>query len=205
MKTLPFIPISTLILFTACATHHKSDVSVHPVVIPDTMLSKHSVKGIRYAENIKMYPVGRYIDPNNPNIMHEGHPIYRIESTAKWNLHPNPPANIPIGPVLKIRDSAKTTLQTEELTAELARQKETTRTVIQGSAALSKKLADIAKTLSQTKQVAEQNAQVKKAVFDTQSRLDLLETEIRHSSSDSSHSTTPATPKPSAAGASSDW
>ena len=148
------------------------------------------MNNIRYAENVKAYPVGRYIDPNNPNVMHERHEIYRVESTAKWNLHPNPPVTIPIGPIVKIRSSAKTPLRTdEELTAELARQQQATDAVIQGSAAVSHQLANITKSLKQTKQVASQNAHLEQELSATKTRLDLLEAEHRQPPKSASSST----------------
>lgn len=200
MKQL--ILFSIPLLFAACATHRTPVVHAHPITIPGTTLSNNAMPDIRYAENVKSYPVGRYIDPNDPDVMHEGHRIYRVESTAKWNLHPNPPVAIPIGPILKIRDAAKTPLHSQaELTAELARQQAATAAVIQGSASLSQKLSGIAKSLQQTKQVAKENAHIEQELSAAKSRLNLLEAEFRQPPK-------PASSPAPAAGAtppSSDW
>lgn len=203
MKRLLLLPFFTSVLLTGCATHRPPIVRARPVTVPGTTLSKDAMGSVRYAENVKMYPVGRYIDPNNPNIMHEGHPVYRVESTAKWNLHPNPPATlIPAGPILKIRDAAKTSLHSQaELTAELARQQAATAAVIQGSASLSQKLSGIAKSLKQTRQVAKENAHIEQELSATKSRLNLLEAEFRQPPKPTS-SPAPATGTTSS---SSDW
>lgn len=37
-------------------------------------------------EQIKAYPVGRYVDPSDPNTLHERHTVYRREQTGYWNL-----------------------------------------------------------------------------------------------------------------------
>jgi hypothetical protein len=34
-------------------------------------LPSDAIESVRYAENIKTYPLGRYVDPNNSRIMHE--------------------------------------------------------------------------------------------------------------------------------------
>ena len=47
---------------------------------------------------MKAYPVGRYQDPNDPDVMHEGHTIYRAETSAQWDTDPNQPTSLPLGP-----------------------------------------------------------------------------------------------------------
>lgn len=37
-------------------------------------------------EQVKTYQIGRYVDPNNSDTLHERHTIYRREQTAHWNL-----------------------------------------------------------------------------------------------------------------------
>ena len=148
--------------------------------VPGTTLPSEGIESVRYAENIKSYPLGRYVDPNNPRIMHEGHSIYRVETTPKWNLRPNEPVSIPLGPITRIRDSAKNPNPIgDELVAELNRQKEATKAVIQGGQVVSQKLGDLAAGFQQTQQIAAQNAQLKQEVITAKQRLDVLEEELR--------------------------
>jgi len=89
------------------------------------------MESVRYAENLKAYPLGRYIDPNDPDVMHEAHTIYRLETTAKWNLHPqdSPVSSIP---AVHNQDSASApVLLRDELAVELNRQREATKVIIQ--------------------------------------------------------------------------
>jgi hypothetical protein len=37
-------------------------------------------------EQIKSYSVGRYVDPADPNTLHERHTVYRREQNGYWNL-----------------------------------------------------------------------------------------------------------------------
>jgi polyhydroxyalkanoate synthesis regulator phasin len=134
---------------------------------------------VRYAENIKAYPIGRYIDPNNSRIMHEGHSIYRVETTAKWNLHPNEPVPMPRGP-FHIRDSARTTSPVgDELVAQLNQQKEATREIMQGGEVVSQKLGELSGKLQQTQEIAAQNSLLKQEMNTARQRLDALEEQLR--------------------------
>ena len=63
---------------------------------------------IRVGETLKSYPIGRYVDQNDPNVMHEAHVVYRKEAGTSWNLNPNAPTVVPLGPVLAVADPAKT-------------------------------------------------------------------------------------------------
>jgi len=167
-------------LLVACATKPTPLIRVTARAVPGTTLPSEGMESVRYAENIKGYPLARYIDPNNSRIMHEGHTVYRVESTPKWNLHPNQPTSVPRGPIRRVRDSAKATSPVgDELLVELNRQRETTRAVIQGGEAVSQKLNQLAASVQQTRQIAEQNAELKQEVDTTKQRLEQLEEELR--------------------------
>lgn len=177
MKTILLVTLP--LMLAACASRQEPIVRVIPASVPGTTLPSEGIESVRYAENIKTYPLGRYVDPNNSRIMHEAHSIYRVETTAKWNLHPNESFSVPLGPV-RVRDSAKATSSVgNELVAELNRQKETTKAVMQGGLVVSQKLNELANKLQQTQQVAAQNAQLRKEVDDSRKRLDALEEQLR--------------------------
>jgi hypothetical protein len=72
---------------------------------------------VRVPEHLKAYPVGRYEDPNDPDVMHEGHTIYRAETSPEWDTDPNAPTSLPLGPgEMAAADPAQ---QHTALTAEL--------------------------------------------------------------------------------------
>lgn len=172
--------ISMSLLLAACATKPAHSVDMSARSVPGTTLESDGIESVRYAENIKSYPLGRYVDPNNSRIMHEAHDIYRVETTPKWNLRPNEPAPMPLGPVVHVRDSATTTSPVgDELVVELNRQKEATKTVIQGGQVVSQKLGELTTALQTTQQLAAQNVQLKQEVNTTKQRLDALEEELR--------------------------
>ena len=177
MKFAFLIPIPFLL--AACATKPARVVNMGSRAVPGTTLPSAGVESVRYAENLKAYPLGRYIDPNNSRIMHEGHSIYRVETTAKWNLHPNAPTSVPLGPV-RVRDTAKASSPVgNELLAELNQQKEATKAVMQGGQVVTQKLNELAGKLQQTQEIAAQNSLLKQEVNTAKQRLDALEDELR--------------------------
>jgi hypothetical protein len=177
MKISPLILFP--LLFAACASRPTNVVRTGAHDVPGTSLPGKGIQSVRYAENIKTYPLGRYIDPNNSRIMHEGHSIYRVETTAKWNLHPNEPVAMPRGP-FHIRDSARTNAPIgNELVAQLHQQKEATRAIIQGGEVVSQKLGELSGKLQQTQEIAAQNALLKQDVNAARQRLDALEEQLR--------------------------
>jgi hypothetical protein len=85
------------LLLAGCASSHPTAVDVGPGPLPQ----KHDVSdpaSIRKTEQVKAYPVGRYEDPNDPDVMHEGHTIYRAETSPEWDTDPNEPTSLPLGP-----------------------------------------------------------------------------------------------------------
>jgi len=177
MKTIYLIPV---LLLSACASNRRPFVVQMPRPVPGTTLPTEGIESVRYSENLKAYNVGRYVDPNNQLVMHERHAVYRVETTAQWNLHPNAPATVALGPAVQIVDPARVDgPTTAEVIAEVNRQKEATQTVIEQGKRLNDSLTQISSALDASKQVAEQNRQLKTEIDLTKHRLDLLETEIR--------------------------
>jgi len=177
MKTLYLIPV---ILLTACASNRRPTVVDMPRPVAGTTMPSEGIESVRYSENIKAYNVGRYVDPTSRLVMHERHVVYRVETTAKWNLHPTAPATVAFGPAVQIIDPArKDGPTTAEVIAEVNRQKAATQAVIQQGQRLNETLTQISTALDAGKQVAEQNRQLKTELDLTKQRLDLLEAELR--------------------------
>ncbi|MDE3100483.1 MAG: hypothetical protein KGJ88_13525 [Verrucomicrobiota bacterium] len=185
-----FIP---LILLPACASRKPVVVQMPPAVT-GTILPTDDIESVRYGENLKAYSIGRYIDPNDSLVMHEAHTIYRVETTAKWNLHPNGPANIPGGPVVGIIDTAhKDSPITPEIVAEVDRQKAATMALLVQGQRMNQALNQLSKVLPATEQVAQENAELKVEAMATEKRLDILEDEFRKEQTQSQF-TAPVTP-----------
>jgi hypothetical protein len=176
MKLLFIIP---LVFLTACAS--RPTVVKMPAAVPGTVMPSEGAESVRYSENIKAYPVGRYVDPNNSFVMHERHTVYRVETTAKWNLHPNGPASIPLGPPLGIIDAAKYGAPVSaEVLAEVNKQKATTQALLDQGTRIDKAFSQLSGAFQGTRLVSEQNLQLKRELTTTEKRLDALERQLRN-------------------------
>jgi hypothetical protein len=169
-----------------------------PPAVSGNTLTAADMESVRYGENMKAYPVGRYVDPNDGLVMHEAHTIYRVETTAKWNLHPDvypyAPGNLPGGPVVGIIDPAHSDSPvTPEVVAEIERQKIATQALLAQGQRMNLALNQLSKILPATSQVAEENAELKAQAMATQRRLELLEEQVRKQQAETEF-TPPATP-----------
>ena len=152
------ILLSAAFLLAGCATAQKPapkpapppTLEPAPAPIAATELDPHNVEKVRVSEALKAYPTGRYIDPNDPNVMHEAHTIYRREAGANWNLNPNAPTVVPLGPVLAVADAAKTPNPLPaELEQKIAEQNQLMATLIEQNEALAAELAKLNREMSE--------------------------------------------------------
>ena len=169
----PFIICLIAAFLSSCAS--PPSVRVAARTVPGNTLPVEDVESVRYSETIKAYPTGRYIDPTNRLVMHEGHTVYRVENTGHWNLNPNPAALMPRGP-LRVRDAATSAAPVnDELVMEINRQKAATRTLIQGTTAVSTKLDELSQGVAKTQQLAKETHELKLQVDATSQRIQALE------------------------------
>ena len=147
-----------LLLCAGCAsTKKKPSVAPPPPVAPvaGTDLDQHNVEKVRTGETLKAYPIGRFVDPKDPNVMHESHVVYRKEAGASWNLSPNAPTVVPLGPVLAVADPA---IQPNPLPAELeqkvAEQNQLMASLVEQNEALVSELAKLGKEINELRRKA---------------------------------------------------
>jgi len=153
MKSSALILCSLMALCSGCETLQRKPAVASaptsppaPAVAPvsGTDLDQTNVEKVRISETLKSYPVGRYLDPTDPNVMHEAHVVYRKEAGASWNLNPNAPTVVPLGPVLAVADPAKTPNPLPaELEQKMAEQNQLVASLIEQNEALAKELAKL--------------------------------------------------------------
>ena len=111
MKTKLLLLVSVLALAGCQALTQQAAtapaIQAAPAPVAGTELDQNNTEKVRIGEALKAYPVGRLVDPTDPNLMHEAHTVYRREAGANWHLNPNAPTVVPLGPVLAVADPAK--------------------------------------------------------------------------------------------------
>lgn len=161
MKYIALIP---LVFVASCASRPQL------VVRPAPPAAVEPVETVRYSEVVRAYYIGRYVDPNNPETMHEQHPVYRVETSARWNLHPGPlnTANLLNPPP----DAAFTPPPTNDaLLAEMNRQREATARVLQEAARLAQSYGELQAVVVEMKNVARNSVLVGARLANTEQRV----------------------------------
>jgi hypothetical protein len=180
MKLL-FILLPAVCL-AACASHPPRKIVIVPAAEPSHFVRDNA--SVRTPEQIREYRFGRYVDPSDRLVMHEGHPVYRIERTNAWNLRPDR-NGIPT-PLAESAPLAAAPVN-DEVLAEINKQKAATKAFTEQAAGLNQRLTELAQALNQTGQVAKQNVLLQQSISSLKTRLDELENRIRN---------TPASSKP---------
>lgn len=171
MKYLAFIP---LVFVASCASHPRPQVTFSALPSP----AVERVESARYGDVIRAYHVGRYVDPNHPETMQEQHPVYRIEASARWNLHPGlPNTGNTLNPPPDAAFSQPPT--SDALQAEMNRQREATERVMQEAARLEQFYAEFQKVVSEMKNVARNNVLMNARLAKTEQRVAEFEKEIQ--------------------------
>jgi hypothetical protein len=98
MKTL--LPLSLIALALAGCASSKPDVTdMNPTPVTGNTVASNSVESVHTQDVIKAYPTGRYVDPNDGNVMYGQGVAYQVQQNGSWNLNNNDPVHVPLGPV----------------------------------------------------------------------------------------------------------
>ena len=101
---------------SACASQKVTEVPSAAPVVADTVLDPTNQENVRNSSVIQTLSVGPTQDPTNPNIREDAHNIERVVEPESWNLHPNVPTAINMGPIVAVTDPNR---QAEPMTPEL--------------------------------------------------------------------------------------
>ncbi len=161
MKHLALIP---LLFVASCAS--RPQLPIRPLSQPTV----EPVESVRYSETVRMYNVGRFVDPNHPDLLHEGHPVYRVESSARWNFRPGTGTQInSLNPPVDAAFVAP--LTNDVLVAEMNRQRAATAHVMSQAVRLSRSYEELQRIIAQMQTVARNNATLNTRLFNTELRV----------------------------------
>jgi hypothetical protein len=171
MKNLALFP---LLFVASCASNPKPQLALRPL----SPAVVEPVESVRYGDVIRAYQVGRYVDPNHPETMQEQHPVYRIETSARWNLHPRSPNTVNL--LNPPPDAAFSPLPTNDaLQAEMNRQREATERVMQEAARLAQFYGEMQKVVNEMKNVARNTVLMNTRLANTEQRVADFEKELQ--------------------------
>jgi hypothetical protein len=168
MKQLLLIPV---VFLTACVSHAPHRIAVVPAPAGAPVASD----GLRTNEQLREYRLGRYVDARDPFMMHEGHPLYRVETSARWDLRPNNSASLPRRNAVQ----PPSVSANDAVVAEVNKQRAATRAFTEQTAALNQRLGELSQAVGQTKEIAKQNLELKRDVATLRTQLDALDVRLR--------------------------
>ena len=161
MKYLALFP---LVFIASCASRPQL------VVRPAPPSAVEPAESVRYSEVFRTYHVGRFVDPNHPEMMNEQHPVYRIETSARWNLHPGPLNTVNL--LNPPPDAAFASPPANDVVvAEMNRQREATARVMQEAARLAQSYGELQAVVVEMKNVARNSVLVGARLANTEQRV----------------------------------
>ena len=180
MKSTSLLLLLVAACLSACASQKVTDVPSAAPVVADTVLDPTNHENVRNSSVIQTLSVGPSQDPTNPNIREDAHNIERVVEPESWNLHPNVPTAINMGPIVAVTDPNR---QAEPMTPELIQKIQQENQLLKVSAeqndAMAAKIAEL-QALLKTKQMTEQDnadltarvAQLEKAQKELEAKLE---------------------------------
>jgi hypothetical protein len=170
MKYIAFIPV---LFIASCASHQRPQVVVKPA-LPFSLKSGDTV---RYDEVVRPYYVGRSVDPNHPDVMAEQHPVYRVEVSGRWNLHPGQGTSVgllnpPLDPAFSPRPT------NDAIAAEVNQQREFTERVLQEAGQLSQSYRELQTVIANMKTVVSNSAAFNARLTSSEQHVHQVEQEL---------------------------
>lgn len=168
-----FLPIPLLVI--SCASRSTAPVVVEP--LPPSVIAP--VESVRHGEVIRAYQLGRYVDSSQPGVMHEQHPVYRVEAESRWNLlagQDHSVMGVALNPPLDPAHSPAPS--NDPIVAELNRQKDATERVMKEATRLAQSYDELQKVIGDMMAVAQSHTRTTARVVQTEHRLAEMEQEL---------------------------
>jgi hypothetical protein len=110
---------------------------------------------LRTPETLKSYPVGRYVDPDSPDVMHERHTLYRQEESPAWNTQAGAPYDLALGPVVRSSPSPSYYVAAD-LESRNAQQQAYAEALAEQNRALTDRIEDLLRNQGETEQLRQE-------------------------------------------------
>ena len=165
---------------SACASQKVAEVPSAAPVVADTVLDPTNQENVRNSSVVQTLSVGPTQDPTNPNIREDAHNIERVVEPESWNLHPNVPTAINMGPIVAINDpNRQAEPMTPELVQKIQQENQLLKVTAEQNDAMAAKIAQL-QDLLKTKQMTDQEntdltarvAQLEKAQKELEAKLE---------------------------------
>ena len=180
MKSRSLLLLLVAACLSACASQKVTEVPSAAPVVADTVLDPTNQENVRNSSVVQTLSVGPTQDPTNPNIREDAHNIERVVEPESWNLHPNVPTAINMGPIVAVNDpNRQAEPVTPELIQKIQQENQLLKVTAEQNDAMAAKIAEL-QALLKTKQMTDQEnadltarvAQLEKAQKELEAKLE---------------------------------
>ena len=180
MKSTSPLLVLVAACLSACASQKVTEVPSAAPVVADTVLDPTNQENVRNSSVVLTLSVGPSQDPTNPNIREDAHNIERVVEPESWNLHPNVPTAINMGPIVAVNDpNRQAEPMTPELVQKIQQENQLLKVTSEQNDAMAAKIAEL-QALLKTKQMTDQDnadltarvAQLEKAQKELEAKLE---------------------------------
>ncbi|PWU19869.1 MAG: hypothetical protein C5B50_05415 [Verrucomicrobia bacterium] len=168
--------ISAVAVMAGC----RSSPTGQPVYVPLSRPSQPAAgnDAIWVPDQFSAYSVGRYIDPRDSSVMHDGHTLYRREQTGRWNLAPAETSVLT--PSISATKERDTTMLRDALTAELNRQRTTSQALIEQAKLLQDRLRELNSQSREFREALKESYRLRDQISVVSNRLDSIESALQN-------------------------
>jgi hypothetical protein len=140
-------------------------------------LSPAQQSNVWLPDHVAPYTVGRYVDPRDPNLLHEGHSLYRREQTSRPNLAP--PAALVLPPAGSPSATNVTVLLRDALTAELNDQRATSKILVGQVQSVNESIRALSQRAQELRDALQETARLRTELSALSNRIEALEGRLR--------------------------
>ena len=177
MKTKSSHIIGTVTVVTALVIGCKSHPPCQIVTVQPPPLSSEQQANVWLPDQVAPYHVGRYVDPRDPNLLHESHTLYRREQTSRPNL--TPPAALVLPPAGSPSASNATVMLRDALTAELNEQRATSKVLVGQVQSVDQVLRNLSSRTQEFRDAVQESAHLRAQLQAVSNRFEAIEGRLR--------------------------
>jgi len=110
---------------------------------------------------VQTLSVGPSVNPSDPNIREDAHNIERVVEPESWNLHPNVPTAINMGPIVAVNDpNRQSEPVTPELVQKIEQENQLLKVTTEQNDAMAQKIAELQNILKSKQSTDQDNAEL---------------------------------------------
>ena len=168
----PILLLLPVLCLAACAGQQPTTATT--ATVEQDALSPMAADA-REPSHVHTYVVNDYIDPNNPRILHEGHPVDVVEQDEKWNLNSGNISEGNYGPVATTNDpNAAPNPYSAEFETELAQQRDQYRQLAALGTQMATEMGRLQDMAQKEADAVSENASIRNRLEDLQHEIDQL-------------------------------